>query len=187
MHLFIKIYPIVFYCLLPSWCHMLNSMFIPFDWFRGKKKKPEKTIGTCFSIWFTLLKCAKNEPWMMESLTMEGQVETEHKFALAHIGSVCWGIVMLYECTSLINQCWVVGFQSILYSLQLLSIKVSVQSMVIWDKLKLRPPLKIPPHAHHGLLFKLPLFDNRFWNLTETKIFSYENRSISHSHLQFTF
>lgn len=42
--------------------------------------------------------------------------------------------------TSSIGQCQVTGFQSIIYSLQLSSIKVSIHSMSIWDKTQCSTP-----------------------------------------------
>lgn len=69
---------------------------------------------------------------------------------------VCWSIVMLKEFTSSTNQC-----QLSKHHILSAVIKISIYSMVIWDKLKVQQRLKIPPNKH-VLLFKLPFFDNRF-------------------------
>lgn len=74
---------------------------------------------------------------------------------------------VLQECASSIDQCRVADLQSIIYSLQLLGINIIFHSMAVWEKLQ--HSVEISSNIQHDLLFKSPLFDNRFRKLAGTK------------------
>lgn len=168
-----NIYPTICYRRLSSLSQNLNSMLISFGCFSGKNL-PAFVFNLIHivehpSAQEMSLGLEKMVIWWCKFWTIGSLMQHFHslKSAPGRIDNMYWSFVMLLVCGSLIEECWVAGFQSIIYSLHSLSIKFNAHSMTIWDEFKMQHCLEI---ATLELLFKLSLFYNRAWSLTRTKL-----------------
>lgn len=96
-------------------------------------------------------------------------------FPLDHIGSVCWGIFMLQDCTTSIDQCLIAGFQSIIYSMQLFSIKrLQVEHVHLRQGKNAISPQNFTKHCSTALVWKevvepVRIEDTGFIRIMKTK------------------